>query len=165
MLNKMNYLAGLFLVAVLWGECSAQRTVTLSSPDGTNTIQFFPVSESIENSPLSFSILRGKALVLLPSEIKLSAEEIDFASPYAITHVEETSIRSEWVTDFGERKNIPDHYNQVKIYLESDTAKLNIIARAYNEGVAFAYEVPKQSDLKTLHIKEELITYNFLDDF
>ena len=163
--NNKKYLAGLSLIFLLWAECTAQQTITLNSPDGVNALQMFPVSKSIEKGTLSFSILRGNALVISPSEIRLSAEEIDFASPFVIINVEETSVKNEWTTEFGERKNIPDNYNQVKIYLESETAKLNIIARAYNEGVTFAYEVPKQSNLKTLHIKEELITYNFSDDF
>ena len=96
--NNKKYLAGLLLIFLLWAECTAQKTITLNSPDGVNALQMFPVSKSIEKGTLSFSILRGNALVISPSEIRLSAEEIDFASPFAIINVEETSVKNEWTT-------------------------------------------------------------------
>jgi alpha-glucosidase len=50
--------------------------------------------------------------------------------------VENETISRQWINNFGERKEVPDIYNQVKIYFENNGLKINLICRAYNEGIA-----------------------------
>ncbi|WP_165876108.1 glycoside hydrolase family 97 protein [Mariniflexile fucanivorans] len=137
----------------------------MKSPDGVNILTLFPQSKETDKGQITYAVQYQDKQVILPSVVDLQSKDIDFSTPFSITKVEESSVKNEWTTHLGERSTIPDNYNEVKIYLESSTAKLNLICRAYNEGVAFSYEVPKQSGLETLQIEDEVITYNFQDDY
>ncbi|GAL63072.1 glycoside hydrolase family 97 N-terminal domain-containing protein [Algibacter lectus] len=43
-------------------------------------------------------------------------------------------------------------------------AQVNIIGRAYNEGVAFAYQIPEQQNIEEIGLAEN-IHYNFKEDY
>ncbi|KAA3658411.1 MAG: hypothetical protein DWQ10_11210, partial [Calditrichaeota bacterium] len=159
------YFGGVILAAFLLTGCTASEPIMVNSPDGANTFQLSVTDQSTTIHAINFLIRKNGTPVLLPSEIKITSREIDFISPFSINKVEESSVENEWTTDFGERKIIPDNYNQVKVFLESATARLNLICRAYNEGVAFAYEIPRQGNFETISIDEESITYKFSKDY
>ncbi len=154
----------LLAVAMLFFACNKQNEIVLMSPDGQKIVTVFPSSEITENGQLSFSVKYGETEVILPSTIEIKSKDIDFSKAFVVKNVEEKEVQSEWTTNLGERSTIPDNYNEVKIYMESSTAKLNLICRAYNEGVAFAYEIPAQNNLTEIRIDDELITYQFAED-
>jgi alpha-glucosidase len=62
------------------------------------------------------------------------------------------------------RKAKPDNYNQLKIFMENNDLMLNLICRAYNEGIALCYEFPEQNGMDSLTIKDENISFNFSTD-
>lgn len=160
-----EFIFSILLLSILLVGCVRSESVELKSPDDDNKIELNTNSKST-NHALTFSIQRDHKLVISPSEIKIISKEIDFTSPFTISKIEKSSVNNKWTTEFGERSTIPDNYNEMKIYLESKTAKLNLICRAYDEGVAFAYEIPKQGgNLDTINIDDELITYNFSEDY
>ncbi len=160
-LRKMFYL---LVVVVLFFSCNKQNEIVVQSPDGQKQLSVFPASEITENGQLSFSVKYGDKVIILPSSIEIKSSDVDFSTPFSVKSVEETSVENEWTTNLGERSTIPDNYNEAKIYLESATAKLNLICRAYNEGVAFAYEIPAQNNLSEIKLDDELITYQFAEN-
>jgi alpha-glucosidase len=60
---------------------------------------------------------------------------------------------------------VPDNYNELKLYLESPDSKINLICRAYDEGAAFAWELPEQSGLDSAVITSENILFRFPSDY
>ena len=154
----------IILLSVLLIGCNNDESVVVRSPNGANTIEINTTSKSNKNT-LTFSISRDNKIVISPSEIEIISKEIDFSTPFTIINAEERTVENEWTTKFGERNLIPDNYNQLIVYLESTSAKLNLICRAYNEGIAFAYEIPQQNNLKKIIIDDEEISYNFLKDY
>ena len=154
----------IILLSVLLIGCNNDESVVVRSPNGANTIEINTTSKSNKNT-LTFSISRDNKIVISPSEIEIISKEIDFSTPFTIINAEERTVENEWTTKFGERNLIPDNYNQLIVYLESTSAKLNLICRAYNEGIAFAYEIPQQNNLKEISIDDEEISYNFLKDY
>ncbi|WP_321373361.1 glycoside hydrolase family 97 N-terminal domain-containing protein [uncultured Draconibacterium sp.] len=154
----------LLVLTTLFFACNKQREITVQSPDGEKVLTVFPKSEITESGQLSFSVKYGDQRIILPSSIEIKSQDIDFSAPFSVKNVKEKSIQNEWTTNLGERSTVPDNYNEAKIYLESETAKLNLIIRAYDEGVAFAYEVPAQNNLTEVKIDDELITYQFAEN-
>ncbi len=68
------------------------------------------------------------------------------------------SENSTWENRFGARRIIPNHYNQLTVSLQEQEAprrRLGLIFRAYDEGVAFRYFLPRQPALKDFTIAEE----------
>lgn len=72
--------------------------------------------------------------------------------------------RSQWKPCYGEKEIYPDNYNEMQIILEETLyphRKLQIDFRAYNEGVAFRYNIPSQPGFEKVLIDKELTEFTF----
>lgn len=92
-----------------------------------------------------------------------------------VTSVERRSEDNTWKTVYGEYSQIRDHYNEMTIHLlkgrkheGSGTAYdkrqqylLDIIVRAYDEGVAIRYHFPEATNGLFMHITEDLTSFRF----
>ncbi|RED95967.1 glycoside hydrolase family 97 protein [Marinoscillum furvescens] len=158
----MNRILSIFLLWCLFGCEQKQVTILkVESPNGKNAFVLYPE----DGDGISFQIMREGKKVIQPSEIDLLSKDLDFSGKYKVTAVEEHAQKSSWNTRFGERSLIPDVYNELTVMLESPEAKLKMIIRAYDEGLAFAYEIPEQRGLKFLRLDDELISYQFDQDY
>jgi alpha-glucosidase len=162
-----NYFPGALLMAalILTASCSYNKSVEVKSPDGTFRFGIVTESNEKEKRIAGFSLKAGNRELFLPSYIDLRLKEIAHTKKLRLTKTESVSSDNHWINSFGEKKEIPDVYNQVKIFLESDEMKVNLICRAYNEGVAFAYEFPDQNGLDSITITDEKILFRFPADY
>ena len=92
-----------------------------------------------------------------------------------VTSVERRSEDNTWKTVYGEYSQIRDHYNEMTIHLlkggkheGSGTAYdkrqqylLDIIVRAYDEGVAIRYHFPEATNGLFMHITDDLTSFRF----
>ena len=92
-----------------------------------------------------------------------------------VTSVERRSEDNTWKTVYGEYSQIRDHYNEMTLHLlkggkheGSGTAYdkrqqylLDIIVRAYDEGVAIRYHFPEATNGLFMHITEDLTSFRF----
>lgn len=101
----------------------------------------------------------------LPSSLYLNLKGINAKNKFKIIRSENETITNNWINSFGEKKDVPDNYNQVKIFLESADLNINLVCRVYNEGVAFAYEFPEQGRRDSVTIKDEKILFRFPADY
>jgi alpha-glucosidase len=72
-----------------------------------------------------------------------------------------------WENPFGPRRVVPDRYRELKLELveNADAPKrLNLIIRAYDNGIAFRYEIPAQPGLETFTVTHELTEFIFPTD-
>jgi alpha-glucosidase len=72
-----------------------------------------------------------------------------------------------WENPFGRSRVVPDRYHELKVELaeEADAPKrLNLIVRAYDNGVALRYEIPNQPGLETYAVTNELTEFIFPSD-
>ncbi|AWV97644.1 glycoside hydrolase family 97 protein [Arcticibacterium luteifluviistationis] len=155
------YGLGISLFLTLVSGIQRPDYIQVSSPDGSKT--FMLISLKGENN-IRFSILNNKQELVLPSDLTLISKELDFKGKLSILKTEKVSIRQEWSSTFAELNTIPDNYNQIKVYLKKGKAHVNLICRAYNEGIAFSYEIPEQTGVSEIGL-EEIISYNFKDDY
>ncbi|WP_396196081.1 glycoside hydrolase family 97 protein [Flavobacterium sp.] len=77
-----------------------------------------------------------------------------------------TKVNESWQPVLGEQATIQNVYNQTTYYLlqKETNRKLNIIFRVYDEGVAFRYDVPKQSNLNYFVVSDENTHFNLLEN-
>ena len=69
-----------------------------------------------------------------------------------------------WTNRFGALREVPDHYNQLRISLREKPApgrQVDVIFRAYNEGVAFRYFLPQQSAMEKFTLMAENTGFYF----
>jgi len=164
-MQKIIKAISLLTVVLLTLSCSNQKKIRIYSPDGKIKFTLFPVTDGSDQGIAGFSLSSGNKRVLLPSTLIISSKKIGLNNKFSFLKVERQSVTNQWINDFGERKEVPDNYNQVTIFLESTDLKINIICRAYNEGVAFAYEFPEQQGTDSITITDEKILFRFRKDY
>jgi alpha-glucosidase len=160
--NPINLflLSGIILIT----SCTFNKNAVVKSPDGINKFVISIERGGTARNIASFYLEVGNKKVLLPSYIEVGLKEISLNKNLNIVRTESASFNNSWINVFGEKREIPDNYNEIKVFLENDEIKVNLICRAYNEGVAFAFEFPEQNGIDSLTIKDERITFNFLSD-
>ena len=147
----------------------------LSSPDGKYTMTVDGMTYSvtfngktiIEKSLLGVNIdnrLFESALAVPRGEYK------DWSSDLQLKGEERSSVDTTWTPLYGENAKIRDHYNQLVLHYEKgsngqgtvsegyDKRKyyaMDIVVRAYNEGIAFRYHFPETANSLFLHITGE----------
>jgi len=68
----------------------------------------------------------------------------------------------------GKTRTVRDHYNQLSVdFQEPDDRKrrLRVIVRAYDDGVAFRYVLPRQPGLDAVNIRNEETRFDFPADY
>ncbi len=130
---------GLFFAPFLF----AQKAVTITSPDGNLSFSFQLVNKSPQYS-LSF---KGKVLVSHAS-LSLSFEEGGlFKNNLRINKPIIADKEEKYELVVGKTKQVDDHYREAIIPMEESLApfrRVNLVVRAFNNGLAFRYEIPLQ---------------------
>jgi hypothetical protein len=90
-----------------------------------------------------------------------------FHTGFELLSVAKISKDETWQPVWGEVKSIRNKYEEMKIHLrekKNPGKYLNIIFRAFSDGVGFRYEFPKQKDLAYFIIKDEFTQFNLTGD-
>lgn len=153
----MRLVCLLFLFVVTYsGRLMAQ---TVDSPNGDIRIEFSSVERLnyLEGTPMYAVSYKGKPF-LLPSRLGFDVlGTAEIKSFLKVTDVLRDERRSTWKPVYGERSEYPDNYNEMTVVLEESLPphrKLRIVFRAYNEGIAFRYEIPAQKGFEKVVILE-----------
>lgn len=78
--------------------------------------------------------------------------------------VDRESYDGTWETVAGAQRKVRDHYNKLSIAfreLRAPRRSLNIILRAYDEGVALRYSLPRQDSLNQFIVSSENTGFYF----
>ncbi len=162
---KYRVIIGISLIILNAGSgCYGNKKVALRSPDGRNELTIFTGMKEGGRIMPAFSLKTANKQVILPSPVSISADGVSDIYDLKIISVRRESFSNTWINNFGERKEIPDNYNQAIIALGNEKISINLICRAYNEGVAFSVEFPEQSGHDSLHITDESISFRFSGD-
>ncbi len=86
---------------------------------------------------------------------------------FELTGTQRESHDDTWNNRLGARRRVPDRYNQLTVSLrerQEAYRRLDLVFRAYNEGVAFRYVVPKQEEMGKLTLQSEDTGFCFARD-
>ncbi|TCP25846.1 glycosyl hydrolase family 97 [Tenacibaculum skagerrakense] len=150
------------------GFISCQKEVvekSISSPNSAIAIQF-DINES--GQPLYQVSFNGKAIVK-PSVLGFDLKGQDALNKnFTIVKTSTRSFNETWQMPWGEQLDVVNNYNELKVELEEDSElkrKLNIVFRAFDDGIGFRYEFPEQENLKEVFITEEHTNFNLTEDY
>ena len=135
------------------------KTVTVSSPDNKITI-----SVNDDNQP-SYQVNFNDETIITPSKLgMLFKNSHGFSDGFKITSVSNNQVDSSWQLPWGERKNVADKHNELLLTFTTSRDSANeykVRFRAFNDGIGFRYEVPKQKGLNdTVEITNELTEFS-----
>jgi alpha-glucosidase len=143
----------------------AAEPLKLASPDGRLTVR---VQLDSEGQP-SYWIMSGNKLLVADSRLGFSLKDgKPLTTGFRVVDTRQSKHDETWQPVYGERSQIRDHYNQIDIDLadsQTPPRQMTLRFRAYDEGIAFCYDFPKQDGLDNFVIASELTRFAFPDDF
>jgi len=146
--------------AGLAGSAAAQPTLQVVSPDGKNV-----VTVSVRQGALWYSLSRQGTPLLLPSRLGF---EFRGAAPLGdsvrIVDSVRTKVDETWTQPWGEVARVRDQHNELRVTAEETTSRHRrfvVAFRAFDDGVAFRYELPEQPDLRDFEIVDERTEFTF----
>ena len=175
----MKRLFSLFVILSL--GCLTMQAQSLSSPDGKYTV-------TVEG--MTYRVVFGGKTIVEQSRLGVDIDNRLFESALAVPRGEhddwcsDLQLKGEtrrsadtvWTPLYGENVRIRDRYNELVLHFEKgnngqgtvsegyDKRKfyaLDIVIRAYDEGIAFRYHFPETSNGLFLHIKGEQTSFAF----
>ena len=160
-MKKLLYLL-LFIFVV---SCATDKKYasSLESPNEQNRFEF----DLNESGQLFFTVNHGDLQFITKSALGFELKTKSLKQGFEILASETRTSDSEWTTVWGQREKVRDHYNELTLHLKQSKTGLllDVVARAYDDGVAFRYVFPKQNNLSDFIIMDELTEFTFADDY
>jgi alpha-glucosidase len=141
---------------------AAQSPVQVRSPAGD-----IIVTVSDEGGRAQYKIdFRGETIIA-PSRLGMLFEkQHGFDEGLSIAATTIASRDETWEQPWGERRMVRDRHNELLVTLTSTSGparEMQVRFRAFDDGVGFRYEIPKQRRLGKLNIIDELTEFAVLE--
>lgn len=134
------------------------KTVIVSSPDKKIVIHV-----NDDKQPNYQVIFNGEQVISSSKLGLLFKNTHGFSEGFKIDSVTTNQVNTTWQLPWGERKNVIDKHNELLVTFTTprDSAnKYKVRFRAFNDGIGFRYEVPKQKGLNQVEITNELTEFS-----
>jgi alpha-glucosidase len=153
------------------GKVSAREPLELKSPDG-NLILTFELKENpqpyLPGERAYYRVSFQGNEILADSPLGLDFKDASALDrDFEVVKVDRQSHDSEWENPLGASRHVRDHYNQLTVSLGERRApgrRVDLIFRAYDQGVAFRYFLPAQEGLQQFTLSSENTCFYFARD-
>ena len=145
---------------VLFNSCANEADfITVSSPSKINTLKV-----TVENGMILYNVNHGPKKIILPSQLGFKFKSgQSLLNAFKIVDVKFAEFDETWDQPWGEVKTIRNNYQECTISLISENNtdnQLDLILRAYDDGVAFRYHVKKLGNTEKVIISDEITEFN-----
>ena len=154
----------------------------LASPDGSHEVTFSYATGISGAGELTYSVsFRGRQ-VIAPSTAGLDMDNWVWEMALGVRSLKEQScwmdnfeadsvtyrepVSNVWHPLYGERSTVTDRYNEAVLHLskkDGSAYRLDVVVRAYNEGVAFRYFLPEHPKAIFHKVTADLTEYSLPD--
>ena len=153
-------------VMLIIGACGKENAPLLTSPDGNIGVQL-TANGGVDSNALTYTVTFNNGSIVSDSPLGLellSGENL--ATGLKITGVTIGNADETYTMPYGITSDIRNHYNEAVYQLENQQGiKLELVFRAFNDGVAFRYRFPEQANLTDFEITGELSSFAFISDY
>lgn len=136
------------------------------SPD--SSLQVSCYTEDSLSQQFFYSITYNGKEIISPSGFELNLQsQAPIRNNLKITGISIDTINENWERVWGKRKNVVNRCNQMTVDLKETSRpyrKLRLFFRAYNDGIAFRYELPAQKGIDSIILTNEKIKFRFTDN-
>lgn len=140
----------ILLVAALSAAAGCSRDTFLTSPDGRNAVSF-------DAATMTYAVLRDGDTLVRPSALGIETREKLFGGA-DVANVRHRFFDETWTAPWGENKQHRNRCNEMAVWLDNGLA---LRFRAYDDGVAFRYELAAPDSLM---VTDELTEFCFADE-
>jgi len=155
-------LAAMF-AAVLPARAAAQPALTLASPDGRNVL-----TVELRDGWLTWALSRDARKVILPSRLGFALRGAPaLGANMRLVDTARAAADTSWTQPWGEVATIRDRHTELRVLVAERAAlrrQLRVIFRAFDDGIAFRYELPRQPNLGAFRIADELTEFALADN-
>lgn len=135
------------------------KTLSVKSPDGKITVDV-----ALNAGIVSYSVSKENKIVINSSKLGFKFRNADpMEGNFTVISSDTRSFDETWEQPWGERRFVTNNYNEIRILLQEKSKlkrRLDIVFRAFNDGIGFRYEFPKQTTLDNVEIISELTEFN-----
>ena len=153
----------LLLVALVMLPVTADAQLRVASPDGRNVVLV-----DTHEGKLYYRVQRDGRPLLTPSLLGfLFRGQPPLRDSLRIVDSSRSTFDTTWTQPWGEVSRVRDHHNQLKVSIVETTSpnrQFTVTFRAFNDGVAFRYELPAQPNLGDFEIMDELTEFAMADN-
>ena len=143
----------LFFPVFLASEAFAE-VYELSSPDEKLQIQVHA-----ENEQVAYSVTFNGEPIIGKSRLGVVLNEDAFSGGIVVDSPKRKSHYEEWSPVWGQSSSYRDHHQELSLQITEVAElkrKMEVVLRAYNDGMAFRYRFPQQEGMKQADFKKEL---------
>lgn len=164
---KTHFLFGISL-AIAAGLCTAcaDNVYKLASPDGDLVMS---IGREKDGAALTYTLQAGDTRLIDESELGFApAQEAGRpAGAWQVEKVSKRKVRDVWRPVWGKREKVDNRYNELTFSLSCPGGtpdRMTLVARAYDDGVAFRYRIPEGTKGEA-DGAEEKTSYRFSGDY
>lgn len=141
---------------------SCRATESVRSPDGKVVV----TAELKDGLPL-WNVAYGSQTIIRDGVLGVETTPDNFCGTYTLAGTETATGDTTWKPVWGFLSEVRDHYSELTLKLQETGATkrlMNVVFRAYDEGVAVRYVFPRQPGLKEVTVKKLLTAFTFGGD-
>lgn len=123
-------------------------SLELTSPDGKVTVCFELQDIGGEKACPVYRVSFGGRPVLADSRLGLGLRDLSLTHGFELADRRFNASDTTWRPVLGERETVRDHYHELAVHLQDTGSagrmrRLTLTFRAYNQGVALRYTIPR----------------------
>ena len=159
---------------ILLGKVAAQDSAAPPSAHPSASQVLRSPDETLEIAisvagPLTYAIRVDGQPILAPSKLGLRLRNgTAFGRDVELVTATHQNSDTTWENQLGKRRVVRDRHNQLHLLLRERSAAgrtFEVVFRAFNDGVAFRYELLSQPGMRDYILDEELTEFAFPGDF
>lgn len=158
MYRARNILAAAFF-ALAAASAQGETVATLASPDGVIVVS---VVIDGDGRP-GYAVSRAGKPVIDESRLGfILADAPKLERGFRLDGTERRSVDSTWEQPWGERRFVRDRHEELRVHLVEKRAggrRLDVVFRAFDDGIGFRTEFPAQASLTDVGIVKELTEF------
>ena len=155
---QMLLVATVLSVLALPGCSAAPAVHQTQSPDGRIVLTF-----ALVNGSPTYSVTHDSKPVILPSRLGFEFQsEQALASNLVVAGTHRSQRDETWEQPWGETRLVRDRHSELVVTLEEAKVpgrRFQVVFRAFDDGVALRYRIPRQEGLESLLITDELTEF------
>jgi alpha-glucosidase len=136
------------------------HSLTVASPDKSIEVQ-------VQLEPFTYSVTMSGKPVLAPSALGLELKDQSPFGGWTLLHQQRRTTNRTWIPVWGKVSQIHDNYTELDLALAEKAGsrrRLDLIIRAYPDGIALRYAIPKQPGIDHFIVTKELTAFHFPAD-
>lgn len=165
-MGKESIIKWLIVSLVLFAKQGFSQQIDISSPDSLISVRIKPGSDL--SNIIDYEVNYKGIHILKKSSVGVKLGDSSQSQQVNFVSEKRDSRFQNWETVYGEKRFIPQKYNEISLIFHSkemNDRNIKLVLRVYNEGFAYKYAIENNDSKKDVRIEQEYSDFKFTDDY